>query len=83
MYIYSYMTIYDPVRACIFETGSLELKSFPCARRVGRPRLAWSTHVHQHCLMAAGSLAHLESFLRSDVNHLYWRQRVNSYVKAL
>lgn len=44
----------DPVRACVFHPGTIQLRGFPGVRRVGRPRVNWASAVRNHCLQLAG-----------------------------
>ena len=50
----------DPLRAAIFVSGAALPKATAQKRKVGRPRLAWSTQVHRFAVDLAGSQAALE-----------------------
>ena len=50
----------DPVRASLFEPGSINLRQPSGPRRVGRPRLNWGKTVFEAALQTAGSMTHLK-----------------------
>ena len=66
----------DPVRSCIFKNGSHDLQKMTVKRRVGRPRLEWTTEVHRHALLASGGA----ETQRKTWNKSEWGRQVKAYM---
>lgn len=69
----------DPTRQHLFEPGSLEPRRLHGTRRVGRPRLEWTTQIHGKAVEVAGCKENLQNLLRVATNIGVWKSAVYEY----
>merc|ERR1712060_550288 len=55
---------HDPVRCCVFQQGSLELRRPSGPRKRGRPRQIWGNMVMANCVKVFGSRANIAEYFR-------------------
>ena len=74
----------DPVRAAIFQPGSIDLLPPPDGRKRGRPRMTWSRKIGTDCYCAAGTRERLSALLQPTPQaSRAWRGAIGKYIRSL